>query len=67
MILKGKVSIVDNINKKARILLEDRDNAVTPEIPFASNIGALEVNDWVAVAFFSAGLEDGLVIGRWPS
>jgi hypothetical protein len=61
MVLKGQVSTVDSINRKARVTFPDLGNAVSPEIPYAKNI-TLEVNDTVAVVFFSSNKSDGLII-----
>lgn len=65
MILKGQVSTADNINRKARIILPDMENIITPEIPVAQNVGSLEVNDMVVVAVFSDSLADGIVIAKY--
>jgi hypothetical protein len=61
MMLKGQVSSVDVINRKARVTFKDLDNAVSPEIPYAKNI-TLEVNDTVAVVFYSSNKSDGIII-----
>ena len=65
MILKGNVTGVDNINRKARVTFKDRDNSVTSEITIAHHVGNLEVNDTVAVAFFTNSLADGLIIAKF--
>lgn len=65
MILKGQVSTADNTNRKARIILPDMENIITPEIPVAQNVGLLEINDMVVVAVFSDSLADGIVIAKY--
>lgn len=62
MTLKGIVSSVDTINRKARVTFRDLDNVVSSEIPYAKHV-TLEVNETVAVVFFSANKSDGLIIG----
>ncbi len=65
MVLKGQVSTVNNETRKARIILVDRDNNITPEIPVALHVGNLEVNNMVAVAVFSDNFSDSLVIAKF--
>ncbi|WP_024831599.1 hypothetical protein [Ruminiclostridium josui] len=65
MVLKGQVSTVNNENRKARIILVDRDNNITPEIPVAPHVGNLAVNDMVVVAVFSDNFSDSLVIAKF--
>ena len=60
---KGIVSTVSN--GKARVILKDKDGVITPELPIASHVGLLQVNDNVAVVFFSNSLSDGLIMARW--
>jgi len=62
VILKGKISSIDNTG--IRVILPDRDNAVTPPITKASHVGTLEVGDTVAVIFFGS-LSDGLIIAKF--
>lgn len=65
MIFKGYVSTIDNAAHRARIILKDMDDSVTSELPFALHIGSLEVNDMVAVIFFSKSMADGLIIAKF--
>jgi hypothetical protein len=65
MILKGQVSTVDNTTRKARIILPDMDNIITPEIPVSQNVGLLEVNGMVVVAVFSDSMSDSLVMAKY--
>ncbi len=65
MILKGRVSSVDNDIRRARVILPDRDGVITPEIPVAGSAGPLAVNDMVAVAVFSDSFTDSLVIAKF--
>lgn len=62
MMLKGQVSSVDAINRKARITFKDLDNVVSSEIPYAAHV-SLDINDVVAVIFYSSNKSDGLIIG----
>lgn len=61
MTRKGIVSMVDTINRKARVTFRDLDKVVSPEIPYAQHV-SLEINDTVAVIFFSENKSDGLII-----
>lgn len=65
MTCKGIVSTINNDNRKARVIFRDRDNVITPELPVAIHVGDLQVNDVVAVVFFSSGLSDGLIIAKF--
>lgn len=65
MVLKGKVSSVDNIARKARVFFEDRDRILTPEIIIAQDIGDLNINDMVVIVTFSDNLSDSLIIARF--
>lgn len=61
MTLKGQVSSVDTVNRKARVTFRDLDDVVSSEVPYAKNV-TLEVHDMVAVVFFSSNKSDGLII-----
>lgn len=61
MTVKGQVSSVDTVNRKARVTFRDLDNVVSSDIPYAKHV-TLEVNDTVAVIFFSVNKSDGLII-----
>jgi phosphotransferase system IIB component len=65
MIFKGYVSTIDNTAHRARIILKDMEDFVTPELPLAFHIGSLEVNDMVAVVFFSKSMTDGLIVAKF--
>lgn len=58
---KGVVSSVDNIARMARVVFKDLGNTVTYEIPYAKHIDSLQVNDLVAVSFFSENMQDGVI------
>lgn len=58
---KGQVSSVNPVNRTARVTFKDLGGVVTAEIRYAKHV-AVNVNDMVAVAFFSANLSDGLII-----
>ena len=62
MTLKGQVSSVDAVKRVARVVFRDLDNVVSSNIPYAEHVSP-EVNDMVAVTFFSANKSDGLIIG----
>lgn len=64
MIRKGKISNVDNVNKKARVIFQELDDNVTAELSIMDGTPELNINDIVVVAFFSHSLKDGVVIGR---
>ncbi len=64
MILRGMISAVDNNLRKARVMIEDFDGCVTPELPIAISTGNVFVNDMVIVVFFSDDPLDGLIIAR---
>jgi hypothetical protein len=40
------------------------DNVVTADIPYAKNV-TININDFVAVVFFSANMSDGLIISAF--
>lgn len=65
MILKGNISTVDNLSHKARVILKTFDNDVTTELPVALHVGDLNVNDMVAVTFFTENMADGLIIAKF--
>ncbi|QGQ97054.1 hypothetical protein EHS13_20265 [Paenibacillus psychroresistens] len=64
MTLKGQVSSVDTINRKARVIFQDFDNVVSADVPYATHL-TIEVNDMVAVVFFSNNKSDGLIIAAY--
>lgn len=61
MIEKAIVSSMGN--GTAKVILINKDNIVSPELPLIQNVGALEVGDTVIVAFFD-GYSDGAIIGK---
>lgn len=62
MVLKGVISKVDTVARKARVTFLNMDRVVSAEIPYAQHVTP-EVNDTVAVVFFSTNKLDGLIIG----
>lgn len=62
MTFKGEVSSIDSVNRKARVTFQELDNVVSADIPYALHV-TLDVNDVVAVVFFSSNKSDGLIIG----
>ncbi|RII32855.1 hypothetical protein D2A34_21920 [Clostridium chromiireducens] len=63
MFLKGIVT--SNQGEEARITFPDRDNTVSPLLVKASHVGDLNINDQVAVIFFSNNMKDGLIIAKY--
>lgn len=61
MIRKGKVSTVDNINRKARVIITELNNSISPELAIAHYVGELNINDVVVINFYE-NLQDGLII-----
>jgi hypothetical protein len=64
MNLKGEISSISSDGKRARVLLIDK-KVLTSEIPIAGHIYDLDINDRVAVMFFSSSLSDGIIVARW--
>ncbi len=65
MLLKGNVSTVDNVNKKARVTFKDLDNGVSAWLPVAPHVGNLNIEDMVVAVIFSRNMNDGLVIAKF--
>jgi hypothetical protein len=61
MLRKGIVTEVNTSLRTARVSFQDLNNTVTADIPYARHV-SIEVNDRVAVMFFSANLSDGLIV-----
>lgn len=61
---KGIVSSIDNINKKARVIIPDMNNILTPEIQVISSVGELNIGDVVLISFWNTSLADGAVIAE---
>lgn len=61
--LKGVVSSIEG--NLVRVVLPERDNSVSPPLKVAVHVGELAVGDNVAVATFSGGLTDGLIIAKY--
>ena len=64
MILFGKVSSIEVDNSIFKIVFPDKENLVSPPLQKASHVGVLEVGDSVIVAFGSADVSSGVVIGK---
>jgi hypothetical protein len=64
MNLKGEISSISSDGKRARVLLVDK-KVLTSVIPIADHIYGLNINDHVAVMFFSSSLSDGIIVARW--
>lgn len=62
MIQKAKVSSIDS--EGVRVLLPEKNNAVSAPLRVASHVGNLQVGDNVVVVFFS-GMKDGLIIAKF--
>lgn len=61
---KGIVTEVNTMERKARVTFQDLNNTVSAIIPYAKHV-SLEVNNRVAVIFFSSNLSDGLIIASY--
>lgn len=63
----GKISSIDYVTGKARIVYEDRDNNVTVELPISSleDTGLIREQDSVLVAHLSNGTANGIIVGRF--
>lgn len=65
MIKKGIISNISESGREATVILPNEDNVVTPMLPFARHIGAIEVGNICAVAFYETdvvNLADGVII-----
>jgi hypothetical protein len=63
MIYKGIVSVVNQLNRTAEIIIPLLDNQVTPMLPLADSIGSeLKVGDSCLISLLSENLADGIVI-----
>ena len=63
MNLIGTVTVVDNINRVAKVTFSNLDNATSYSIQYSKHINSLQINDKVAVIFFSKNMANGLIIG----
>lgn len=63
MNLIGIVTVVDEIKRVAKVTFKNLENITSYSIPYAKHINILEVNDLVAVTFFSDNMSNGLIIG----
>lgn len=63
MFLKGFVTSTEN--NEARVTFPDRNNNVSPPLKIADHVGVLNINDSVAVMFFSNNMKDGLIIAKY--
>ncbi len=61
MTRKGQITSIDSVKKVARVTFKDLDDITTAEIPYANNLTP-QINDRVAVVFFSSNMLDGLII-----
>lgn len=63
----GKISSIDYVTGKARIVYEDRDNSVTVELPISclEDTGLIHEQDSVLVAHLSNGTANGIIVGRF--
>lgn len=62
MFLKG---IVTSNQNEVRVTFLDRNNNVSPPLKIADHVGNLDINDTVAVIFFSNNMKDGLIIAKY--
>lgn len=61
MIIKGTVTSIDEVARRARVTFSDLDNVVSAELPYAASVTP-QIDDVAAVALFSKVLVDGLII-----
>lgn len=62
----GKISSINYAAGKARVTYDDKDGAVTPELPFITSgtYNMPEIGDVVAVAHLSNGASSGVILGK---
>lgn len=63
MVLKGILTSFEQ--GKPRVVFIDKEKIVSPPLNVAAHVTGLNINDNVAVIFFSNSMVDGLIIGRW--
>lgn len=63
MSLIGKVTVIDENKRSAKVTFNTLDNTTSDFIPYAKHINSLQVNDLVAVILFSGNMADGLIVG----
>jgi hypothetical protein len=63
MNLIGTVTVADINKRVAKVTFENLDNMTSYSIPYSKHISSLEINDKVAVIFFSKNMANGLIIG----
>lgn len=64
----GKISAINYEEGKARVVYDDKDGMVTPELPFLSPGGIYDmpaVGDMVLVAHLPNGPAAGVIIGKF--
>ena len=65
MIKKGIISSISESGNEATVIIPNEDNTVTPMLPLARHIGAVEVGNICVVAFYETdvvNLADGVII-----
>lgn len=63
MVLKGIVSSTEAAG--VRVSFPNKDDIVSVPLPLASNVGAVEVGNKVAVVFFENNMQDGLILAKY--
>ena len=63
MNLIGVVTVVDGLNRVAKVTFKSLDNTTSYPIPYAKHINSLMINDLVAVTLFSDNMSNGLIVG----
>jgi len=61
MVLKGKISSIDN---GYRVTFPDKEDVVSQVLDKAEHVGELEVGDEVIVVFFTWQLSGGVIIAK---
>jgi len=61
LIRKGIVSTVNTVERKARVIFQELNNRISPELIIAKYVGDVNVNDIVVVSFYNDDVSDGLI------
>lgn len=64
LIRKGIVSTVNTIERKARVIFQELNNRISPELIIAKYVGDVNVNDIVVVSFYNDDVSEGLIIAN---
>jgi hypothetical protein len=67
LICKGTISTVDNVMKKARVILSELNNRISSELTIAHYVGEVKVNDVVVISFYNDDISEGLIVANLSS